>query len=77
METIYEELIEYFKNATESDKKNDLSFLDNQIPTDVLVSDYIKQMNSRIEYILFSEESEPRFMMKNVEYSDEPLALAA
>jgi len=49
METVYDEIVEYFKKSTEEDKKMDLMFLEEQIKSDVLVSDYIKQLQDRIK----------------------------
>ncbi|MEE3486258.1 MAG: hypothetical protein VZQ98_18295, partial [Bacteroidales bacterium] len=52
METVYNEIVEYFKKSTEKDKKMDLLFLGQQIKSDVLASDYINQLQERIKGVL-------------------------
>ena len=49
MEKVYEELIKYFKKATDKDKEEDLIFLKSLEKTDVLISDYVIQLHSRLE----------------------------
>lgn len=57
METVYDEIVEYFKKSTKEDKKMDLMFLEEQIKSDVLVSDYIKQLQDRIKGDLCAGEN--------------------
>lgn len=49
MKKVYEEMLTYFKNATEADLKDDLMFLDSLEKTDVLAHDYVNLLNRKIE----------------------------
>ncbi len=49
MEKVYEELIKYFNKATDKNKEEDLIFLKSLEKTDVLISDYVNQLHSRLE----------------------------